>query len=85
MILDINKKVVYRVFLEKQQRCEIFVELPIAAIYKGAAHRNIKICCGALHLQITIAIFWATNISVRCTFEIFIRKPQSCSKLKRQK
>jgi hypothetical protein len=28
---------------KKQQRCEIFVELPISAIYKGAAHRNIKI------------------------------------------
>jgi hypothetical protein len=38
------------------------------AIYKGAAHRDIKTCFGALHLQTTISFFIATNISVLCTF-----------------
>jgi hypothetical protein len=38
---------------KKQQRCEIFVELPFSAIPRGAAHRNIKIGYGALHLENT--------------------------------
>jgi hypothetical protein len=56
---------------KKQQRCEIFVGLPIWAIYKGAAHRNIKICYGALHLRTNILTFFATNIAVRCTFKFY--------------
>jgi hypothetical protein len=56
-----------RLSYKKQQRCEIFVELGILVIYEGAAHRNIRVCYGALHLQIAI-LFFPTNITVRCTF-----------------
>jgi hypothetical protein len=62
---------VLRFSYKKQQSCAIFVELPISAVYRGAAHRNIKICYGALHLQIMVSPFFATNIAVRCTFKFY--------------
>jgi hypothetical protein len=59
----------FKFFHKKQQRCEIFVVLATRIIYGGAAHRNIKLGYGALHLQATISTLLATNIAVRCTFE----------------
>jgi hypothetical protein len=57
---------------KEQQRCEIFVELGMWTVCIGAAHRDIKICYGALHLQITFSLFFATNIAVLCTFTFYV-------------
>jgi hypothetical protein len=57
------------VFLQKAAALRNICRIGLLTVYEGAAHRNIKISYGALHLQITILTFFATNIAVRCTFE----------------
>jgi hypothetical protein len=40
--------------------------------FQGAAHRNMKLYCGALHLENGFYVF-STNIMVRCTFFISVK------------